>query len=176
MPINADGIFLDTLASDPGSPAEGQLWYNTTAQKLMLRLSGSSVVVASSAASGVFGNDFQQVAVDASTSTTSSTPQTRVTLTTGDLTGTYRVGYCAETSAGAANKNVQVRLYNNTDAVVLCTSLHRDSAASLTCSNAGFAYVTFTGSSKTFLIQYSSPDNSTSAYIQNARIELWRVS
>jgi hypothetical protein len=124
----------------------------------------------------IFGANFQQFTVDSASTTTSSTPQTKVTLTTGALTGTYRVAYCAETFVGAANKSVQVQLYNSTDAVVMCLSIHRDSATSLTCSNAGFAYVTFTGSAKTFVIQLASPDNSTTVTIQNARIELWRVS
>lgn len=30
MPLSVDGILFDILSADPGSPSEGQMWYNTT--------------------------------------------------------------------------------------------------------------------------------------------------
>ena len=30
MPLSVDGVLFDVLSSDPGSPSEGQMWFNTT--------------------------------------------------------------------------------------------------------------------------------------------------
>lgn len=41
MGLKIEGIEFDELTADPGSPVEGQAWYNTTAQKLKMYINGA---------------------------------------------------------------------------------------------------------------------------------------
>jgi len=124
----------------------------------------------------VFGDNYQSAAVEARTTTTSATYQDKTTLTTGALTGTYRVGFVAVTDSGAANNLHWCRLYNSTDATTLVEFSHRPSQNTVDAPNSGFQYVTFTGAAKTFIVQYRSATAGDTTGIANARIELWRVS
>lgn len=40
MALQTDGVLLDLLSADPPSPAEGQIWYNTTLKQLRLYRDG----------------------------------------------------------------------------------------------------------------------------------------
>lgn len=40
MGLRITGILFDELTADPGTPIEGQVWYNTTAQRLRVRRNG----------------------------------------------------------------------------------------------------------------------------------------
>jgi hypothetical protein len=124
----------------------------------------------------VFGYDFQQVASEGDSTTTSSTFQDKVSLVSPALTGTYRVAFYCESSCFLANRSVQLRLYNSTDATELCLDEQRPSLSALFGSSSGFQFVTFTGSSKTFKVQYASSNGATQVTIRRARIEFWRVS
>lgn len=126
----------------------------------------------------IFGSNYQTAISTARSTTTSATMQDKTTLTTGALTGTYRVGWCSVIDAAtASNKLVEAQLYNVTDAAVVgAVQIQRPSAATPRHFAGGFAEVVFTGAAKTFKIQYRSPDGSTTVGIQDARIELWRVS
>jgi hypothetical protein len=122
-----------------------------------------------------FGRDYQTAVSLARSTTTSQTPQTKVTLTTGALTGTYRIGWCAAVDA-AQEKLVHARLYNNTDAALVgVDKVAYSHRAACVWSVGGFAEVTFSGSAKTFYLQYASNAGDTVG-IADARIELWRVS
>ena len=123
----------------------------------------------------VFGLDFQYVTSEDVSSTTSSTYQNKVTLVTPALSGTYRVACYCEVAIGTSNYRSLVRLYNVTDLSELCYFDSRDSLSLIYQGKSGFQYVTFTGGSKTFKLQYASQNNSTTVYCRRARIELWRV-
>lgn len=47
MSTGVDDILLDKLSADPGTPVEGQVWYNTTTQEIKYRNAGKSIVLAS---------------------------------------------------------------------------------------------------------------------------------
>lgn len=119
--------------------------------------------------------DFLYAADEGVTSTTSATYQTKVTLTTGALTGTYRVAFYAGLSSGTPNRDMECRLYNVTDAVELDSNYVNASASGVYRLTTGFAYVAFTGAAKSFSIQWRSPAGATIS-IRRARIEFWRVS
>lgn len=127
-------------------------------------------------ASGVYGQDFVQQAVEADTSHTSSTFQDKLVYTTPAWTGTYRVGYYCAVLAGSTNKDVVARLYNSTDADEMCSETTRPSANGTYHHANGFKYVTFTGAAKTFRIQWANLDNNTQVNCRRARLEIWRVS
>jgi len=125
---------------------------------------------------GTFGDNFQNVAAEATTTTTSAVFQSKVTLTTPALTGTYRVAFYCEIASGTANTRAQARLFNSTDATELCFSETRMSLANLFACATGFQYVTFTGAAKSFIVQFASQGGVATVSCRRARIEFWRVS
>ena len=75
------------------------------------------------------------------------------------------------------NKSVEARCYNVTDGTVVGVStVTYPFSTSGNSPVGGPAEVTFAGAAKTFKIQYRSPDGSTTVGIQQARIEIWRIS
>jgi hypothetical protein len=48
MATYLESLLLDELSSDPGSPAEGQVWYNTTTDQLKMYEGGTTRVIADS--------------------------------------------------------------------------------------------------------------------------------
>jgi pectin methylesterase-like acyl-CoA thioesterase len=124
----------------------------------------------------IFGANFQTAVDETTTSTTSSSYQDKVTMTTPALTGTYRVSFYCEVATGSSNTRSLARLYNVTDATELCLHDSRDSAGSLFQGKLGFQYVTFAGVAKVFKIQFASQAGVATISCRRARIELWRVS
>lgn len=124
---------------------------------------------------GVFGADFQRESSEDESSTTSSTFQDKVTLTTPALTGTYRVAFFTEWATANSGSRGPVRLYNSTDDVELCLSDFRGVQSAIYYTILGFAYVTMDGA-KTFKFQFRSFNNSTEITVRRCRLEFWRVS
>ena len=123
-----------------------------------------------------FGKDYDSASSLAESSTTSTDWQTKLQLVSAPLTGTYRVGFSCRYWHSNVADTVQVRLQNTTDTSTLCGEYGvevKDTTDRVPGS--GFAEVTFSGASKTFEVQYRQQRGST-AYIDQARIELWRVS
>jgi len=142
----------------------------------VLQASSSTSAAWATPATVVFGQDYQYAESLARSTTTSSVFQTKVTLTTPALTGTYRVAWTAGYGMDStSNRRIAARLYNSTDAVELDIKSVRPSVTTVTESAGGFAQVTFTGSAKTFLVQFRALDG-TSVAIENARLEFWRVA
>lgn len=166
---------LKNVAGDVGSPANGDMWYNSSTGKFRAYENGAATNVIGGGSS-VFGSDFQHAEDETRTTTTSSTYQDKVSLTTGALTGTYRVGWSAVHDCAANNRIVYSRLYNSTDAVAYEEILNQLSTTSERRHIGGFNFVTFTGSAKTFVIQFRSSQSGTTSGIAYAHIELWRVS
>lgn len=119
---------------------------------------------------------YVSTAAEGSTTTTSSTMQTKATLVLGNVSGVYRVNFYCELAIAASNARLQCRLYNLTDASDLCFSESRDSAAGMYRGHTGFAFVTMSGVSKTFRLQFASQNNSSTVTCRRARIDAWRVS
>lgn len=126
--------------------------------------------------SQVFGQDYQTEVVETRSTTTSATFQTKTTLTTPALTGTYRVSWHAVIDEAGISDQTETRLYNSTDATTLGpvrSKEMKDSSDRIDVH--GVDHVIFTGTAKTFEIQYRQQSGGT-AGIQNARIEIWRVA
>lgn len=94
MPLSVDGILFDELSSDPGSPAEGQMWYNTTDHIYKIYRNGAV-------------NYFTDYATFSAHSTNTSNPhqttfeQARTAGST--LAGSFSMGGFAITSLGAGS-------------------------------------------------------------------------
>lgn len=123
----------------------------------------------------LFGSDYQTAISTGRSTTTSSTPQTKTTLTTPALTGTYRVSWIAVVDdAGALG---EVRLQNTTDAALVgAIQIHKAADTAARLHAGGFAEIVFAGVAKTFEIQFNDQAGSNTQGIQDARIEIWKVS
>jgi hypothetical protein len=125
----------------------------------------------------VFGRDYQAAASDSRVTTTSDVFQTKTTLTTAALTGTYRIGWTAVIDSSTLSSNVEAQLYNNTDdSIVGALIVWRGTINQERACVGGFAEIVFTGDAKTFYIQYRSVNGTITAAIAAAKIELWRVA
>jgi len=124
----------------------------------------------------VFGAGYQ-TEIDLGRDTTTSTSwQDKVTLTTPALeAGTYRISWHAVVDQSSVADDVQARLYNVTDAAVVGAEQSKESKEDTDrIAVSGFAEVIFAGVAKSFKIQYRQQRGGT-AGIQDARIEIWRV-
>lgn len=129
----------------------------------------------SATSGGTFGQDYQTAISTARSTTTSATFQTKATLTTPVLTGTYRIGWTSVIDIGDNKKSVLVRLQDTTTPATIGEEQRMEpNDINNRVVASGFAEVTFSGASKTFEIQYSATGDT--AGIQDARIEIWRVS
>ena len=124
----------------------------------------------------IYGNNYQIQVSEGETTTTSSTFSTKVSLVSGAVTGTYKINSYCEIMVSTKNKTHASRLYNVTDATELCYNEITRIAIGLYMSISGFQVITFSGTSKTFAIQFASPDNLTTITIRRARLEFLRVS
>ena len=132
----------------------------------------------------LFGRDYQTAVSVALSTTTSTTFQTKITLTTPSLTGTYRLGWCALVGQSNTGDKVECRLRNTTDGVTLGAdpvgsgangSRNEPKDILDRMTTAGFAEVVFSGAAKTFELQYRQQGGNT-ASIRNAHVEIWRVA
>ncbi|MFA6887279.1 MAG: hypothetical protein WCQ65_09955 [Fermentimonas sp.] len=106
--------------------------------------------------------------------TLSTTYLTKTYLTVGSgITGKFRLGYAMDVQMQQDKDDVYVRFYNDTDAVVLSEMNPSLFTIDSFIVFSGFAIVSFTGSEKTFKLEYRA--NGTACNVRNARIEAWRV-
>lgn len=125
----------------------------------------------------VFGNDYQYVESTPPSSTGSNVYQTKVGLTTPNgLNGTYRIGWSYLGDQTNTADYFQGRLFNVTDGVAIGGDpLFEPEDQVDTHHFGGFAQVSFSGSAKTFEIQWREQSGGI-AIISEARIEIWRVA
>lgn len=161
--------------ANPTSPLEGDVYVNSVL-KVVRFYNGTSWLTLST--STIFGNDYQSAVSLARSTTTSATFQTKATLTTPALTGTYRIGWKAaidNTGTPAANLG-EFRLQNTTDATTVGTTrVYQAKASACRDLTGGLAEVVFAGVAKTFEIQFRDQAGGNTQGIEDARIEIWRV-
>lgn len=127
----------------------------------------------------VFGNDHQTATALTRTTTNIAIlgGQTKVSLTTPALTGTYRVGWTCVVDVESTSQSMEVRLRNTTDvATVGATRDFRPRNATQRQTQGGFGEVVFTGAAKSFEIQFNKVSGAALTGCQDARIEIHRVS
>ncbi len=128
-----------------------------------------------SGGASIFGNDYQFAAVESRTTTTSSSAQTKTTLTTGAITGTYLLSWTAIVDNNGSFG--EFRFENTTDTTTLDGDVILKSGdADNRISIGGYAQVVFAGVAKTFEIQFNDQSGGNTQGIQQARISIWKVA
>jgi uncharacterized membrane protein YgcG len=135
--------------------------------------SGSSGSSGTSGSTPVFGTYFQSISSENESSTTSSSYQQKVRLTTSNLPkGIYRIGFYFETRQSNASDAVEVRIQENDTYTIANVEQEPDDYRDI-FSYGGFIYRKLEG------INYIDIDwrqqRGSTAYIRRARLEIWRV-
>lgn len=104
MPLQTDGVILDVVAADPGSPVEGQLWYNSTDGMLKISTLSGTVLT---------GMRTFQVAASGDTTTSSSSDVAVPSMTLTPGAGTYFVFFTSDWSNSGNNASQFASCYAN---------------------------------------------------------------
>lgn len=126
----------------------------------------------------MFGDDYQAVASEGTSTTDLDSLQLKLSMTTPGLTGTYRVGWYFEATIDSPARSVIVEIDNSTDAVVLGAHSRQPGSAGNFTMSSGYQNVVFAGSPKTFRIRFRVNVTTASpiASIRRARLQIWRVA
>ena len=114
------------------------------------------------------------VADDTLSSTTSTTFQNKLSLTSPSITGWIRVGYSMEYNAGQNNKEVEVRLYNSTEDIDIGNGIQSTNASTNYFTFSGFHYRYLTGTPMTYVLQFRQITGICS--VRNAELEIMRIA
>ena len=123
----------------------------------------------------VFGDEFDETSSDSESSTTSGSPQTKVTLAATGLVSAhkYRVGWSFEWRHNSAASRANYRVTINGDTIDELTVEPKD--VNNWHQAGGYMYVSgYTGANDIDIDYWSDTSNTT--YIRRARLEIWRVS
>lgn len=177
--LDTSGFIVGVLASDTqhGARGGGTLHADVIAGGASGFMSGADKTKLDGI-SGVFGLNFSQTSDETTTTNATSTYTNgnKVTLTTGALTGTFRLEWTAELTVANNVARYLLRLYNNTTATELNLNDESVGTSGIWQTRSGFIYVTLTGTSQTYILQFASQNNSTTISCRRARMGFFRVS
>lgn len=120
-----------------------------------------------------FGEDYQMAQAEAATITTSTSPVSKITLTTPTLTGTYRVSFGIRIQHESAISKTSVN-FNLDPGTIFCAIEPRDSANHYNFH--GIREIVFSSESRTFEITHNTINASHDSTASEAWIEIFRVS
>lgn len=182
-PTNAntrgDIAFGTARTSDPISPFEGDLWYNSTDNYYRYYDGAATQTLARLLDIGVFGNNAANAASDATSSTNSTTYQQKLRLSVTSIpAGTYRISWSFLWAYTSAFTNFDARVQvDDTTTIWRMLQEPKDTSNTQRHPASGFAYVTFGSSGNHDIdLDYRSSIFVATAYIATVKIEFWRVS
>lgn len=118
-----------------------------------------------------------QVSSDSVSSTTSTSYQTKLTMTTSPIvSGTYRIGWCYDWRYTDTSSNFQGIVVANGTTIYEHNQEPKDSGSDQSIPNSGFTYITLPNGVTTINIKYKAQRSDKTAYISNAKLELWSVT
>jgi hypothetical protein len=123
----------------------------------------------------LFGSQYQTAGTATETSTTSATFQNKVTLTTISLpAGDYRLSWSLQWRAANANRGIGIRVQR--DAVELANYTRFSGSASDAPPESGFITLTAqTAGVKVYTLDFRVAIGSTTIFVKNSYLELWRT-
>ncbi len=161
--------------------AVGSVWINVAARKSFICLnSGTGVatwIETTNLPQPVFGNNYTVAESPGESSTLLTTFQTKVTLITGALNGTYRLQWSCATRND--KKRGEIQLFNATTGLAIGSTLSWESGSlSERITLGGSSNIVLSGTSQDISIRYRALDTPVSftQYISDARIEFFRTS
>jgi hypothetical protein len=112
---------------------------------------------------------------DGESSTTSSSFQNKVTLSTGSIpSGDYRIGYSAEIRPNSTSSDIVLQVQiDNTTTIAEAKVEGQDTATYYGYS--GFYYASLTSGTHTIDLDYRAESAGTTVYIRRARLEMWKI-
>jgi len=123
-----------------------------------------------------YGRDYALSQSLGQSTTTATSFQTKVSLATGALTGTYLMTWYCLMSRPSGGSPISARFFNVTSSTVVGGVWSKDQLQITDkLQFSGEAVITLSGTSNSFTIQYEGGGGNTAA-IEEARIEMWRVS
>ena len=127
--------------------------------------------------SNVFGQNYQSAVSESSVSTTSTTFQNKVTLTTNSLpSGVYRIGWYFMWQLSSVSTLYKARVMLNGATTLMNITIQPQSATTtLRHPIAGFYNTGTISGIQTITIDYGVVTTGT-AYIESARLEIWQVA
>ena len=125
----------------------------------------------------VFGSEFQEEESLGLSSTTSETPQTKLEMITPVLpAGKYRIGWTYTWAHSAGNTDFEGFINLNGTNVRTHSQEPKDQGTDQNHICSGFVYEDLANQAHTIQINYSTEDSDDTAFISEARLEIWRVS
>ncbi len=171
--LTVEGVIsLDEITAPGNTAGYGKIYVKSTTSNLYFQDDGGTEYDLTETN---LGKDYQSASSSGQSTTTSSTFQTKVSLTTPALTGTYRVSWCALVDNGGALGEARLRNTtdgNNVNGVVI----YKASDSNELRFVGGFGEVSFSGAAKTFTIEFRDQSGGNTQGIQEAKIEFWRVN
>lgn len=178
--ISSGGAIVETAAA-----TNGQLLIGSTGAAPVVASvgAGDNIVLTTGAGSlsinAIRGAEKVRASAIPRTTTTSSTYQTKTSVTTGALTiaNTYRLDFSAVVDCTQANRSIGFRINNLTDGVVVYLSGgNRVSAANQTIAISGFVHLTFASTAAiTLQLQWNSVNNASTVGCADAYLDFYRV-
>ena len=126
----------------------------------------------------VFGSEFSEGSSDGESSTTNTSFQQKLRLTTGSLpSGKYRVGWSYEWSFSSTSYDFKAQVQiNDSTTIAEHQEEPQDSGSDQWHKAGGFYYHTGSGVLNIDIDYCRSSSSGGTAYIRRARLEIWRVS
>lgn len=123
----------------------------------------------------VMMTEFDDAESEGESSTTSTSEQTKVTITTPSLPlGKYRIGWYYEWNGSSGSQDVEVQVYDGGTVLARHEEAPEDTDA--WDGQGGFKYISSISGVHNFYIKYKTQSSSATARIRRARLEIWRVS
>lgn len=173
MALKLNRLQLDQLSADPASPADGDLWYNSTANTFRGRVNGVSEDIPAAGGGGsLFGTEFaNQYAASSSGSNTTPVPVLSLILSPGPPAGTYRIGWSCTLMTD--NREVFVQVIHNLSTNLGIGMTKDDIYGQM---QSGFAIVTCDGGAQFFDMEFWVDQDGDSWDATEMRLEFWRIS
>lgn len=175
MPVDAVKVLI---VERNGAELQNAEEFNLTSAVIPFTASG---FVADNAQSGIieagiFGQKFYNASDTSETSTNSLTTwATKLTISpTNLLSGTYRLGFCAIMKTDNANRETDIRIFDGTNTLWEVRASQTRVQGSLPIS--GFIFLPGISGNKTYSLQFKVGGSSTTVYLRDAHMSLWRVS